>query len=388
MEFSDVEELFWKMKKIHPNMFYHITEVQFLKELEKSKENWENLDKYEKIYELMRLDALLGDIHTNVIIPDWDKGFPFIPIKLKEGVFLLNIDKNSLDEKLLNSRIIKVNGVPVEEIIELAKRIFSSENPQAQEADVAEKLDRPVLFKILGISKNDEPEFTLLQNDEEIVVKMKPRRLDQRPNWAVKLRKKYSYRVTKDYLYIDIKKFAEVKNNPLAKIYLEIYAAIKEDKPIIFDVRRNYGGDPEVFIPFCMKIPKNYKNGFCIMDNISASASVDLVEVLRQVGFTLVGQSIAQDSTYFADAWEIQTSFGLKAKVSTALVEPYKEDSNSRVFSRSTNLYKRAIMPDVYIEPSIEDVKKGEDPCLNYCIAEVKKMERKIEKFEETEFVA
>jgi hypothetical protein len=389
MKFEDVDELFKKMNRYHPNMFCKITGVQFSHELEKLKEYWDDLDIYQQYYEIMRLNALISDIHTRILFNSIGQGrLPFSARKFKEGIFIANLDKNYLDEKLLYSQVTKINDIPIEEIFMLAKKILPCESPKTAFADFAEWINNLTFLKILGISKNNEPEFTFKKDCEEIKIKLKVKSPRRWMNAAVKPEKNYDYEVTPNYVYVDINSFRKIRNDiTLTKIYVEVFKALDEGKPIIFDVRQNHGGNEQLFIPLCQIIKQEHGKGFCIVDNVSASASVDVAERLRETNFTLVGQTMAQSPTFFANARLIETRSGLQCKVSEVLVEPNKPDNYSKVFSRATKLYQEALSPDVFIDESIEDLKNGNDPCLNYCIEEAKKMKKHEFKFEETEFV-
>ena len=66
IEFDDVAELFNKICKFHPNMFFKISQPEFNKELRKVREFWNDLDFFQKYFEIMRLNAQIGDLHTKI----------------------------------------------------------------------------------------------------------------------------------------------------------------------------------------------------------------------------------------------------------------------------------------------------------------------------------
>ena len=377
INFEDVEELFEKIEKIHPHMFYNITETEFKKELEKSHENWENLNLYEKYYEILRLNALIGDLHTSIsqkIIKN--KELPFFVKKYKEGVFISNIEKNSVDESLLFSQILEINNIPVDEIIEMGKHITTTESPKASYSRIARKLDSLTFLKTLGVTEEDEFTMSVLKDGEIKTIKMSPIKT-KKEDWFFTSQKNYNFEVTRDYVYIDINSFKVQKDNKLEKIYIETMEALENEKPIIFDVRGNGGGKTSLFMPLCEEIEKNEGKGFCLIDNYSVSASVLTVKTLKNAGFKIVGEPMAQGATFFSEAHELETKGGLVFNVSTTLKNE-KYASDGKILSQNMAIDQAPIEPDVFMEESVDDVKNGIDRPLEYCKNEAKFMNKNI----------
>ncbi len=123
--FEDLLEIFEHMEKIHPNLFFHITKTRFEKELEKSKKNWDNLDIYEKNYELLRLNALIGDLHT-VASPTIksNETYPFRVGKFREGYFIRNCTTKSFADDNMFAQVLAVNNLDIDELKRIAKGII------------------------------------------------------------------------------------------------------------------------------------------------------------------------------------------------------------------------------------------------------------------------
>lgn len=389
--FDDVIELFKKIKKIHPNMFFKISEPKFVEEVEKSGENWDNLTINEKYYELMRLNALIGDLHTSITMPgSKNVSYPFMMKKCKEGIFVYKITKG-FPESVLYSKVLAINDIPIEEVIEMAKKIISSESPDAFENIALKKFCNPTFMQILGVSKNGEIKLTINDGGKVVSYPVFPfvSRTENKSkdyNHAIKIKD--------DYVLVDIRSFKEQSDNFLSKIYYEVDKAFDDGKPVIVDVRGNGGGKTKLFIPLCDSMRASGGKAFCLIDNNSFSASVVLADEFKKLGGVLVGDTMAQSSTFYSGAKQIITKNGIEAKVSTVLTRGYKTSKGEReifrdaLTPRSVNLYDEAVKPDIQIVPSIEDLKKGRDAAMEYCLNEVRKINKAPkEKFEKITFV-
>ena len=399
IKFEEVEQLFGKYEKIHPNMFFKISKEKFEKELKKSSENWENLNIYEKYYEIMRLNALIGDIHTTIPINIKSKNMmPYELTKCKDGICISNLDQKYINREMMYSKILEVNNVSIEEIIEMGKKIIPSENPKADEASIAKRLNQLNFLKILGIVDPDSDKFsiTVLDNDEvknfEVTALNKVQ--EQKVNFVKKYPINFDYNENKDYFYIDINRFILNRQhgvNFLYKLQTKAEKAVSDGKPIIVDVRDNGGGNPYLFFDFYNYLKEINAQGYCIVNNLSASASVDMANLLKNAGFSLVGTSLKQSPTFYASPKNVLTTANLEGCVSTGLV--YKsnpKDVMGKIPPRDANLYQEALSPDIVLEPTIDDLKNNRDICLDYCVEQIKNGAKKIEKinkYEEDEFI-
>ena len=384
LPFEDVEELFAKMKKIHPNLFFNITEVKFEQQMEKSRENWENLNIREKYYEILRLNALFGDLHTSIGIDG--KQYPIKLQKCKEGIFITKIRDGECDENLLYSQVLEINNIPIEEVVEMAKPLIASESEDALESRVLQRLTSSNFLQILGVADKEEICVSVLEGDEVKEVKLSPK-VFVPPKYPEK-GENFNIDIQDDYVFVKIKRFKDQKGNVLSKIHCVVDKAFEDGKPVIFDVRDNPGGNTKLFMPLCDSLQENEGKAFCLVNGNSVSASVLFANAIREAGGTLVGETMSQSATFHANAKDIETRNGLRAKVSAILVVEDKKHYKGSIIPPSVDYYQDAIKPDVEIVPSIEDLKKGKDSVFEYCVDEISKMDKKPkEKFEETELV-
>ncbi len=392
MRFEDIEEVFEKIKKFHPNMFFNITEERFEREMEWSKSNWENLDIYGQIYEAWRLTALLGDAHIKMGFRDLpDDGYqdiyPFLIKKLKEGYCIVDIDVNSMPQEMLYTKVVGINGIPIEEIIEISQPIISTENGVFN-FEFERYLTSRLFYKVLGIDDGNKITLTL-QNEEktfDVVVKALGKNHKVKP--TIKPSVYYSLNDLNDYCYLKINRFKINKKININKIYTEVEKAVNEEKPIIVDVRENSGGKYRIFSYLWEILEKSKAKGYCLVDHNSYSASVMTAQKLRNIGFTIVGEPMGQPSTFNGAIFSngAETRAGIKLRIPTVTVDKNIE-IHKTILPAGFKFEENPLIPDVIITQSLEDKKNNKDAMLDYCVKQIHNQNKtnKIS-YEETEF--
>lgn len=387
MQFENLQEAFYKMKKIHPNLFFKITEAQFEKEMARSKENWDNLDYYGQIYEALRLRALLGDAHLWMRFPNIVDGrFPFSVKKFKEGFCIVNVDLNSISQEILNTQILAINGLLLEEIIEIATPIISTENG-AFDFEFEHSLQFEYFYRVLGIADKNEITLTLRDDSKIFDLTVKTMGYNHKTKYAKKSKPLFEFRETNDYAYLKINSFRRSKSLNINKFHNEIMQSASKNKPIIIDVRDNTGGVFGLFKELWEILGTSKATGYCLVNHNSFSSSVLTVQYLRNLGFTIVGEPMAQPASFHGNICDdVMTKSGIVIDVATALWDQNVTRHRKGVPAGFT-YDKNAVIPDILIEESLQDLKNNKDSILDYCVNEIKQhaKEQDIE-FEETEF--
>ena len=378
--FEDLVDVFDSMEKIHPNLFFHITKSKFEKELYKSKENWDNLDIYEKNYELMRLSALIGDFHTSVM-PTIQSNYtyPYRVSKCKEGYFITNCAQKSFADKNMYAQILAINGLEIDELKEIVGKII------CEEVGVFEKkfcyiLSCPLYLKIAKVVDSNAVELTLKKDGQVYKVEVSPA-LEKVGNkvmiWLyTKKKANFEFVDNGKYFYIDINKFYRDKNMNLNKLYCQAMKAIDAREPFIVDVRGNTGGHYDLFKKIVEQINVEEIKGYCLIDRKTCSAAVMTAKALKNAGFILVGEPTSQPSTFYGGIINLETKSGMNFDVATSLVDD-NQQRHTKFIPRSVKFDDKPLQPDIYIEPSIQDHRSGNDPALEYC-------KKNISKFAET----
>lgn len=373
MEFSDFQEIFEKMEKVHPNLFYQLPQQQFEKEMERVKENWENLNEYDQIYETLRLRAMLGDAHLWINFNRPERAYPFCVKKLKEGFCVVDLDSKLMPEDALNTKILAINKIPITEIVEIMSPIISTEKG-AFNMEVESFLAHCLYYKVLGISKDGKITLTLQNNGKTFDVAVKPIPKGHKIKYLKEPSKNCTFEEKDDYFYLKINRFKWERGLHLNKLYAYLALATESKKPIIVDVRDNHGGGIKKMDVWSDIMSKNNAKGFCLMNHNSFSASVFAAQKLKKMGFTLVGESAGQMATFYGGVNGPNVTLnGILVTTPTR-----KVDADSKRYSRN-NYYSKVftedepLKPDVFIEESLEDLKKGKDRALEFCVEEIKK---------------
>ncbi len=228
-----------------------------------------------------------------------------------------------------------------------------------------------MLLKIANVTEIDGTIVTVKKNGNIYSIKVKATKVDsktKRLNWIYnKTKPNFCLKTTDKYCYIDINKFVDDKKMNMNKLYFDIMKAIDCQKPFIIDVRGNGGGNFKLFKKSLEQIAKEGAKGYCLIDEKTCSAAVMTAKALKNTGFILVGSPTKQPSTFYGGVYNnLETRSGFQYRVATRLVDD-NQISHCKNIPSSTRFPDVPLQPDVLIEPSIEDFKKGKDPALNYC---------------------
>lgn len=89
------------------------------------------------VMEIARIVASIGDAHTAVAVPRFNR-LPFSCYWFQEGIYITS----ALTEyaALLNARIVKIDGLPIEEVVAKLTKIVSHENQSFLKSQLPEYL--------------------------------------------------------------------------------------------------------------------------------------------------------------------------------------------------------------------------------------------------------
>jgi len=373
MVFGEFQEIFEKLEKIHPNLFSQISKKRFENEMKIAERNWGNLNIYDQIYEVKRLRAMLGDAHIDISFDEYERRYPFKIKKLKEGFCVVDLDETLIPKEVLYTKILAINQIPLDEVVEIMKPIISMEKGVFY-LEAENVLTNSLYYKLFDISSDGKINLTL-QNDEKIFdVNVAPFPKKHKPQYLQKPIKNCIFEDRDTYFYVNINKFKWEEGLHLNQLYADLLIATKNGKPLIIDVRDNYGGNIRKANVWTDILKKNNAKGYCLINHNSFSASVFTAQKLKKMGFTLVGEPAGQMATFYgaviSSPFVTRNSILIRcptAKIDSNSQKYYKTDYYSQVCTEDEPL-----KPDVFIGESLADLKDGNDPALEYCIEAVK----------------
>src|SRR2546426_8560185 len=127
---EDLAVLRAEMPARHANLFHVMTRAQFDSALQAIDQNLPRVARHQVIVELQKLDALVGDGHSNVSPwRDTAAAFHQLPVALywfEDGVRV----RAATDAQavLLGARVVGVGGVPVEQALARVRPLISRDN--------------------------------------------------------------------------------------------------------------------------------------------------------------------------------------------------------------------------------------------------------------------
>ncbi len=160
---EDLRFLRAEMPKRHANLFHAMTPAQFDSALTAIEGKLPALDRPGVIVELMKLDAMVGDGHSNVS-PWRDPEIKFheLPIALylfSDGLYVRAASASQA--KLLGAKVTAIGGVPVQEALKRVDPLLGRDNAMGPKAWAPVLFAMPEVLHAVGLSESpDRATFT------------------------------------------------------------------------------------------------------------------------------------------------------------------------------------------------------------------------------------
>ena len=349
-------------------------------------DNIPTLSDAEIIYEMQRIIATLSDAHSSLTLP-LTECFPFTVEEFysDEGVELRIVRIPAEYREALYGKLVAINGVPIEDVIERLSEYISYENENIMMFHLTDLLYNAVLVRkealqVIGVlgAEEDTVQLEVVTEQGEHIVAEVPA-VTQEENLEIKRVKgdwyssdkfsltsyqktNYWHEYTEETgtLYVRFNREREMTQYRYSAFIEDIVSSVKESSPkkLIVDLRYNFGGNMSVsqdFIDAFLKM--NFNQIYILIDGNSYSNAVTLATELHQKlpDSLLVGTPAGQSPNFFAaaDSYKLPNS-GYSFTVSDVYYsywEDYPYD---------------ALMPDITVYQTLEDYKQGIDTVLEY----------------------
>ena len=374
---DDLNMLCDTLEKNHYNLYANVSEEEFQAEREKIARQTAKMTDEEFYWSVCHLVSLIGDAHTMV----GNTGEPFMTAllwsikKFDEGWYILKLDQKN--EQYLGTRVIAINGVPIDEAVERARQVVSYEADSWLWQQVPNVLTRNSSLEYLDIVDHDEPvqvtveaaagteetfELPTYDNWDEAEQEMCDFQRESTPRTAKQDAIYWSTAPDESTYFIQYNVCAG-GDPSMPEFAQQVQADLESGyQNIIFDLRYNNGGNDQIILPLKNAVvnARNKQGEKCHLYVLTGwntfSAGVDAAagfQTSNAENTTFVGQPTGGSLQTGGNLLEISMD-SVPFAVTCAL--DYFEILGQ----------KGSLVPDYTVPQTFEQYAKGEDPEIQY----------------------
>ena len=373
---QDINYIYDNLVRIHPNAYHRCSQAELSSARDELIEEVSELTDEQLIVRLAGILAMLRDAHTGVPLIN-DARFRELPIRVERDSEQFFVTAISADrEDLLESRVIKLAGQPVEDVVRTLGSIISAENDVRIQHRACQLLHRPGILHAIGLCPAESRIAYTLANDAgthdvEVAVpdvaaypEVKAIRRAKEPISSKWSERNYWFEELDDVVYWRYNRCSTDPNFPFEEFAQELRGAL--DSPsvtrLIIDLRSNGGGSELVAKSFLHELEEHRLNrpgGIVILvaAGTFSSAKGHAMQLRERTHAILLGRPLSQSANTFGEVLEF-------------------ESPNYNVFVRcSTKYFRRGsddetiIQPHVYVPLLLAEWKAGIDRDLEMAIS-------------------
>lgn len=374
---DDLNKLCDTLEKNHYNLYANVSEEEFQAEREKIARQTAKMTDEEFYWSVCHLVSLIGDAHTMV----GNTGEPFMTAllwsikKFDEGWYILKLDQKN--EQYLGTRVIAINGVPIDEAVERARQVVSYEadswlwqqvpnvltwNSSLEYLDIVDH-DEPVQVTVEAAAGTEETfELPTYDNWDEAEQEMCDFQRESTPRTAKQDAIYWSTAPDESTYFIQYNVCAG-GDPSMPEFAQQVQADLESGyQNIIFDLRYNNGGNDQIILPLKNAVVnvRNKQGEKCHLYVLTGwntfSAGVDAA-----AGFQTAN---AENTTFVGQptGGSLQTGGNL-LEISMDSV-PFAVTCALDYFVILGQ--KGSLVPDYIVPQTFEQYAKGEDPEIQY----------------------
>jgi hypothetical protein len=386
---ADLNYLERQLPKNHYDLFALQSQTYFQQGIEKIKASADTLSDLAVAVQLQQLVASMGDSHTKVDFGpflDKDQVLPLHLYWFSDGLYILHTTPGH--EDILGHRILSINQVPIATVVDSLSTLITVDNPAIIKSSVPKMVPLIQLLEYFGFVKNQQVELQLADpfgtpknhTLEPARLDRKNRKTFQPDSLALCFRNERAMFVA-DYLpddriyYIQYNrcwskelerkygKRKKAKQLPSFNDFEQKVFRNLESKPIdeiVFDMRFNGGGNSRQGTQFIEKLAAfldenpNQKLFVVLGRHTFSSAILNAMDFRRLTDATFVGEATGGKPNHFGEVKRFQLPESkLRVSYSTKYFKRTEDDPDS-------------LHPDVTIETSFEDFRRGIDPVYEW----------------------
>lgn len=379
---EDVDFLYRELPKRHKNIYFTISEADFLESIQALKRNIPRLENYEIMIEIAKIIASLGDAHTSINM----SVYYLCPLEFywfSDGIYVINTSK--ADEVLLYKRLTHIDGMEIEKVIETLTTIISHENQSFLKSLLPKYLPAIELLyglklahSVQGLNFTFEDEKGIHQDCyvnsypfKESIKMLKSNEIKIKANKLPLYRKNTDQNYWQEYieayktLYFNYNACKEMENESVQNFGENLMNFI-ETSPIeklVIDLRNNNGGNSTLLDPFIFELKKCKKinqegNLFVILGRDTfSSALLNAYALKNKTKAILIGEPSGGKPNCYGEVqrFTLQNS-GFVVNYSTKYYPMIDDDLMPSLF------------PDIEKGLTMQNYLNNEDPCLDYIL--------------------
>lgn len=383
---SDIQYLKKELPLRHKDLFFQMPESEYERKLDYLSSQVSLFNDFEIAVKLQQLIARIGDSHTSVDYTKYIYSEKMLPLRLywfSDGIYIMQTIKEY--ENLLGSKITRINDFGIQTVVDSLSTMITVDNQALIKSKIPNMISVLQLLEYFGFAKGNvikvevesaqgqltKSEITASKANPVNIIGVKPDSLAfcwQNPR-AIFIDKYFD---SEGILYVQYNKCTSKEMEELQgkssslPSFLEfgnkVFDIIQNMpvKKFIFDLRFNGGGSSIQGTEFVSKlsgypISKQDKRIYVVIGRQTfSSAIINAMDFKHRTKAIFVGEETGGKPNHFGEVRNFQLpSSKLIINYSTKYFTESKEDLKS-------------IKPDVIIEPSFSDYKKGLDPVYEW----------------------
>ncbi|RCW58718.1 S41 family peptidase [Halanaerobium sp. ST460_2HS_T2] len=380
---SDLNYLESELPVEHYNLFFKLEKEEFIKEMDKLKNDLPELSNLDTTLRLAEIFAKIGDTHTAIDNTRFlTEYYPLFLKKFEDGYRVIMTDNQY--KKILGAKLIAINNYSIEELKDHFNKIITADNQISIDYRISSFLKLNEVLKYLGIvdSKN---EFLFEKDGEKIRINFEPLKIKNMAssnNSLSKLdyqtgyiRSNANQLFWSDYIAAEkmvyfqynscwSRELAQKHGKPNSELpsfaaeESEIlnYIKNKEIDKLVIDLRFNSGGDSSQGTELAEKLSK-YRDQFetyiIIGADTFSSAIINALDFKKQLDGYLIGTATMGKPNHYGEVRTFNLpNTGLRVSYST------------NYFKLLENSDPDSLYPDITVETKFEDFLSGRDSIL------------------------
>ena len=374
--------LYEELPKRHKNLYFDISETDYLDSIRALKRAVPGLDNDEIKVRIAQIVASVGDAHTSINIPV----YYLCPLEFywfSDGIYSINTSKT--DETLLYKKITHIDGMEIEKVIEKLSTIISHENQSYLKSLLPKYLPAIQLLYGLKIARKVNGLTLTFQNEKgdqedrfvnsypfnEYALQLQPNRINISEDKLPLYRKNSGQNYWMEYmeeaktLYFNYCICKEMASESVADFGKRLMNFINTSaiEKLVIDMRNNTGGNSTLLDPFigelkaCDKINRNGKLFVILGRDTFSSALLNVYSLKNHTNAILVGEPSGGKPNCYGEVqrYTLEHS-GFTIMYSTEYYHLIEDD------------FMPSLFPDVEKELTMQNYIDNADPCMEYIL--------------------